>query len=74
MAARSYGAKTWDDLRDTVHTSMLLSMISRRLADGAGRDRCPTNADLDADTGGGASAGNHIPANLLSGYGFYNGL
>ncbi|MFR0949926.1 MAG: MATE family efflux transporter, partial [Ruminococcus callidus] len=28
VAARSYGAKTWDDLRDTVHTSMLLSMIS----------------------------------------------
>lgn len=28
VAARSYGAKAWDDLRDTVHTSMLLSMIS----------------------------------------------
>ena len=28
VAARSYGAKAWDNLRDTVHTSMLLSMIS----------------------------------------------
>lgn len=28
VAARSYGAKAWDDLKLTVHTSMLLSMVS----------------------------------------------
>ncbi|MGN1403809.1 MAG: MATE family efflux transporter [Ruminococcus sp.] len=28
VAARFYGAKSWDDLRKTVHTSMLLSMLS----------------------------------------------
>ncbi|WP_295217814.1 MATE family efflux transporter [Ruminococcus sp.] len=28
VAARSYGAKSWDELGKTVHTSMLLSMIS----------------------------------------------
>ena len=28
VAARHYGAKAWDDLRRTVHTAMLLSMLS----------------------------------------------
>ncbi len=28
VAARSYGAKAWEDLKQTVHTAMLLSMVS----------------------------------------------
>lgn len=31
VAARHYGAKAWDDLRRTVHTAMLLSMLSGAL-------------------------------------------
>lgn len=31
VAARHYGAKVWDDLRRTVHTAMLLSMLSGAL-------------------------------------------
>lgn len=31
VAARHYGAKAWDDLRQTVHTAMLLSMLSGAL-------------------------------------------
>lgn len=31
VAARHYGAKAWDDLRWTVHTAMLLSMLSGAL-------------------------------------------
>ena len=31
VAARHYGAKAWDDLRRTVHTAMILSMLSGAL-------------------------------------------
>lgn len=74
LVARYYGAKREEELKQTVHTAILLSIYSGIILTVLGLFWCKTDFDMDADTKRGAAFSGTLSADLFSGNDGNHGL